>query len=548
MSAEQTDNSKQSKGVGALVHKQLLEFLRPDQIVVEQSQIEREARSTLPKQRFPDLILYPESLTEVQSIVKIANRSLIPIWYVSTGKNWGYGCRSASYSGGMTLILERMKRIELVDERLGYAVIEPGVTYADLQNFLVKNGINLWTDSAGTTQSASIIGNALDKGRGLTPYADHFGMLCGLDVVMADGELLSAGPSHQYHCKHLYKWGVGPHLDGFFTQSNLGIVVRSGLWLMPKPEKFVFFAFEYHAESSRFGAFIEDFRKLVFNNGLLSRPHLANDFAMLCIVDRYPKDSLAAGERTLSADTLQRWKKRHGVPDWTFGGGLYGTSAQIKAQKKLVRRHLSPYGKVRFLGDTTAESMMGKLYRNLIMFGAKLDGKSDQFISQIFPAMDLFKGKPTDEFAKQVYFKSALPRPECSFSPTRDNCGFIWTGPLVPFAGEHITRVLEISQAIFKEYRFDYFVELIVESPRVVIALFGVFFDPRDREEAERAQGWYQRMRTRMNLEGYHPYRETSESTGLALEGNPLLKTTLSRVKGALDERRILAPGRYGIF
>ncbi len=187
---------------------------------------------------------------------------------------------------------------------------------------------------------------------------------------------------------------------------NFGIVVSSGVWLMPKPEKFVFFSFEYVAKKEQFPSFINAFRELIFQNGILSRPHLANDFAMLCIVDRYPRYLLGKSEKVLSESAMSQWKQQHGIPDWTFGGGLYGTKQQIKAQKNLVARHLKPYGKVRFIGDTSSESIYGKFYRKLVMLGAKYEGKSDKFISQIFPAIGLFKGKPTDEFAKQVYFKS----------------------------------------------------------------------------------------------------------------------------------------------
>ena len=31
------------------------------------------------------------------------------------------------------------------------------------------------------------------------------------------------------------KWGYGPYLDGLFTQSNLGIITKLGIWLMKGP-------------------------------------------------------------------------------------------------------------------------------------------------------------------------------------------------------------------------------------------------------------------------------------------------------------------------
>lgn len=529
------------------MNKDLFSFLKDDQVVGSQPELETLSQSTLPDQKIPALILFPESSGEVAKIVKICNQHQIPIWYISTGKNWGYGCRAASYNGGVTMIFERMKKIFEVNVELGYAVIEPGVTYADLNNYLEAHNIPLWTDAAGTTETASVLGNALDKGRGLTPYADHFGMLCGMDVILANGERLSTSPVGNYQCQHTYKWGLGPYVEGLFGQSNLGIVVQAGIWLMPRPENFVFFAFEYTARAELFSEFVDAFRALFFENGLISRPHLANDFAMLCIVDKYPKQMLGHGETRLCAEALKSWKKKHGIADWTFGGGLYGSHKQIQAQKQLVKKHLSRFGKLRYLPDTQPNSLLGKVIEKLIVLGARFEGKSQEFISQIFPARDLFKGKPTDDFAKQVYFKSDRPRPQEAFVPANDGCGFIWTGPLVPFTSEHVEQVLKLAKEVFAEHGFDFFVELIVEGPRSLIILFGVFFDPKSSEERQLAKNWYATIHKKMNEAGYIAYRETTTSTATALDGNPKLKEFLAKLKTSLDPNNTLAPERYGI-
>lgn len=525
----------------------LLKFLKEDQVFAEPEVIDKLSLSTLPEQRTPQIVVYPQSVPDVQKIVDCANSLKIPLWYVSTGKNWGYGCRAASYHGGITIILERMKKIIEVNEQLGYAVIEPGVTYEDLHNYLEEKGINLWTDAAGTTKSASIIGNALDKGRGLTPYADHFGMLCGMSVVLANGKLLDSSLSSNFLCQHTYKWGVGPYIEGLFAQSNLGIVVKAGIWLMPKPEKYCFFAFEYNVAKEKFASFIDDFRQLCFSGGMLSRPHLANDFAMLCILDQYPKGALQKGEKFLSVQALESWKQQHGVKDWSFGGGLYGTSSQIKAQKKLVKKYLSAYGKLRFVSGSSKTSWLKKTYQKALLFLAKFEGKSENFVRQIYPAMGLFRGQPTDEFVKQVYFKSEGPRPHGQFTPALDKCGFVWTGPLLPFTSGHVEEVLKTAKGIYQKYEFDFFVELIVESPRNLIALFGVFFDLNCREEAARAQKWYNEIRATMNTKGYAPYRETNLSTNRALEFNPNLKNFLAKIKGVIDPQNTFAPGKYGL-
>jgi 4-cresol dehydrogenase (hydroxylating) len=259
-----------SSVIGTSIVAELTAIVGRDGLVVDPSAVEADTRTSIPYRQIPDCLVYPRSTAEVQAIVALARKHGIKVYPVSTGRNWGYGERSASYPGGITMLLERMKRIDVVDPVLGYALIEPGVTYRELDDHLKRHAPSLWCDCAGSTASASVLGNALDKGRGLTPYADHFGALCGMEVVLADGSLVRTGnltdtPNRVWN---LYKWGVGPYLDGLFVQSNLGIVVKAGIWLMPAPGAFDLVVFEWTANSDRLPAMIDRLRGLVFDGTL----------------------------------------------------------------------------------------------------------------------------------------------------------------------------------------------------------------------------------------------------------------------------------------
>ncbi|MDE2397914.1 MAG: FAD-dependent oxidoreductase, partial [Burkholderiales bacterium] len=218
--------------------EELRQIVGADGLLSAPAEVERATRTCMPERLLASAVVYPRDAAQVQAVVRAAARADVPLWPVSTGKNFGYGEKMAAYEAGITVVLERMTRIWHVDEQLGYAVIEPGVSYKQLNDHLKRTNSRLWADCAGSTMYASVIGNALDRGRGLTPMADHFGCLCGMDVVLADGSLLETGGggAGNNHVRHTYKWGVGPYLDGFFGQSNLGIVVKSGVWLMPAPE------------------------------------------------------------------------------------------------------------------------------------------------------------------------------------------------------------------------------------------------------------------------------------------------------------------------
>jgi 4-cresol dehydrogenase (hydroxylating) len=533
---------------------QLIERLREaighDNVVADEKQLEILSRTCIPYRELPSVIVYPTTAAQVQKVVLIAKDMNAPIWPVSTGKNWGYGEQTACYPSGITMILNRMTKIWHVDEKLGYAVIEPGVTYQMLNDHLKNNKIGLWADVSGSTQSGSVIGNALDKGRGVTPYADHFGSLCGMDVVLADGQILETGggPQGNNHARHVYKWGLGPYLDGIFAQSNYGIVVKAGVWLMPQPEEFDWAVFEFTAGPETFGALVDDMRGLVFSGAMRARPHLANDFAMMCIVSQYPHE-LLNGKKCLSEDAMAVWRKKHGVARFTFGCGLYGTAEEVRFQRKHLRRVLSQYGMIQFLGAAVKDNLQGKILRWLAPTINRMMGKSASFTDALVPGINLFRGIPTDFFAKQVYFKSFKTKPSGDIiDPARDQCGFLWIGPLVPFISDHIEKAVSLSKAISAKYEFDYFLEVIIESPRAVIFLLGVFYDRNDPAESKRATDWYAETKETFLNNGYPAYRTTTMSMPHSLDKNVVTKNIFESIKKAVDPTNVIAPGRYGIM
>ena len=533
--------------ISAALQSDLRAILGPDGLVEDPHAVEAATRTCLPFRTLPAVVAYPGTVEQVQATVQSAARADVPVWPVSTGKNFGYGEKTASYEGGITLVLSRMNRIVEVNEQLGYAVIEPGVTYKQLNDHLKLTGSRLWADTAGSTQFASVMGNALDKGRGLTPMADHFGCLCGMDVVLPDGSLLETGggPTGNNQVRHTYKWGVGPYLDGLFAQSNLGIVVRAGIWLMPAPEVFDFAAFEYKAPPEKLGAFIDDLRELVMCRAIRAHPHLASDFAMMCILAQYPQD-LLAGRRNLSEAATAIWRKQHGVALWTFGCGVYGSREEVRYQKRMIRKVLGRYGMVQFIGAAVRDDWYGHVVRFVAPIVNRMLGKSPEFTEVMLPAINLFRGIPTDDFVRQAYFRSHDKKPDSDIDPARDGCGLVWIGPVVPFTSEHVMKSLALTKRIFDQHEFDFFVEVIVESPRSVIVLVGVFYDKKDPADADRARAWYQDALAAYTEQGYPPYRATIMSTATALDANPAAKAFLASIKQAVDPQNLIAPGRYG--
>jgi len=91
----------------------------------------------------------PRSVSEVQGLVQLANEYRIALWPTSIGRNSGYGGAAPRLRGSVAIDLgKHMDRVLEVNVDAAYAVVEPGVTFAGLHEYLVKNGLSekLWID------------------------------------------------------------------------------------------------------------------------------------------------------------------------------------------------------------------------------------------------------------------------------------------------------------------------------------------------------------------------------------------------------------------
>jgi 4-cresol dehydrogenase (hydroxylating) len=195
----------------------------------------------------PSAAIMPESVEQIQRILRVCNRYKTPVWPISTGKNFGYGSAAPATRGQIVLDLKRLNRIIEVDPDLCFAVVEPGVTYQQLYDYIKERNLPLWLDPPIPGPVASPLGNTVERGVGYTPYGEHFLFSCGMEVALANGDILRTGMGSMPNSNtwQVFKWGYGPSLDGIFTQSNFGIVTKLGIWLMPAPPAYKPFVVRY---------------------------------------------------------------------------------------------------------------------------------------------------------------------------------------------------------------------------------------------------------------------------------------------------------------
>jgi 4-cresol dehydrogenase (hydroxylating) len=116
-------------------------------------------------------------------------RQRLPVWPVSTGRNWGLGSRIPPSDGDSVVHLSLLARIRTLDTDNGIAVVEPGVTQAQLARAIAGTGwmVNLTGSCAGT----SIVGNTAAAGDGvIRPRRDD---VAGTETVTPAGTVEVTG-------------------------------------------------------------------------------------------------------------------------------------------------------------------------------------------------------------------------------------------------------------------------------------------------------------------------------------------------------------------
>ena len=484
-------------------------------------------------------IILPGDRAEVQESVRIANQFGVPVYPISSGRNWGYGSRVPARDG-VLIDLRRLNRILAFDEDLAYVTVEPGVTQRQLHEFLRARNSRLWMDATGASPDCSIIGNTLERGFGHTPMGDHAGHACGLEVVLPGGDVIETGfgrfPASAVTALH--QSGVGPSLDGLFIQSNLGIVTRMSVWLMPAPERFEAFFFLSRRDDG-LDSIVDALRPLRMDGTLRSVMHIGNDYKVLAGSSQFPWDE-TGGRTPLGRDVMTRIRRRLGIGAWNGSGGLYGTRPQVREAKRRLGRALK--GKVdRLLFVDDRRLGLLTRFAGPARWLTGLDVKGT--VTVLSPVYQLLKGVPTEAPMASTYWRKRTPIP-LRPDPDRDGCGLLWCSPLVPNTGRHIAEATRLAEAILLQHGFEPQVSVSLATSRSAICVIAISYDRSVPGEDARALKCYRHLAETLIDRGYPPYR--LNVGGMDLTGTDgAYAATLQAIRRALDPRGILAPGRY---
>ncbi|QNE77070.1 FAD-binding protein [Streptomyces finlayi] len=187
----------------------------------------------------PAVVVLPRTVEHVQHVMRTATALRVPV--VPQGARTGLSGAANASDGCIVLSLVKMDRIVEISPVDRIAVVEPGVINAVLSRAVNEHGLYYPPDPS-SWETCTIGGNIGTASGGLccVKYGVTAEYVLGLDVVLADGRLLTTG-------RRTAKGVAGYDLTRLFvgSEGSLGIVVKAVLALKPQPPQQLVLAAEF---------------------------------------------------------------------------------------------------------------------------------------------------------------------------------------------------------------------------------------------------------------------------------------------------------------
>jgi len=226
------------------MEKQIIESLKSivgsEYVTDSEVDLEIYACSAVPLpfiRRKADVIVLPGSVEEVSKVLAFANKNKIPVTTKGAGEN--FQAPSIPLHAGILLSLARMDRILEIDEGNMVATVEGGCSTYALYHQLERKGFRypgMAMYTSGPMAGSAVAGNA--QGCNMIRYGACGDQIMGLEVVLADGEVITFGTGAVSDYGYFYKYTGAPNPIGLFTQSlgTLGVVTKVTFRIVPKPQ------------------------------------------------------------------------------------------------------------------------------------------------------------------------------------------------------------------------------------------------------------------------------------------------------------------------
>jgi len=504
-------------------------------------------------------VVKPYNIDDVQSLLLLANElSSTPelrftINPISTGLNWGYGTSQPPSCSSRIIILDlsSLNKIKFIAD-LGLITLEPGVTQKQLSEFLIGQGDQFMVPVTGAGPSCSILSNALERGYGITPNTDHFGAVTAIQGYWANGSNYTSAineldQSDEKVVDKTYKWGVGPYLDGLFSQSNFGVATSMTIRLAKKPEKFVSFIIRVPSDSDMEQAtllirkVLSDYEGIVGSINLMDKRRLLSMFA----------DNPLPGEHKVMSDELiKTLSDSLQTPSWTIMGSIYGTKGVAKAVKKEIKQIFNQLNCNQIYSDSAIFPIANSLIKwtpNFLLKKIPVLSLAQKQLESFERGKEIMLGRPNKMALKLAYWrhKDCMNIKPEDLSPAKDGCGLLWYAPLVTMNPDVMRKYVEFIRATCPKYNIEPLITFTNLKYDCVDSTIPIIFDLSNPKAVEDAHNCLKELVINGLKLGFVPYRLNIDQQQWLLDASTPFWQTTNNIKSALDPNKILSIGRY---
>lgn len=350
---------------------------------------------------------------------------------------------------------------------------------------------------------------------------DHFGSHCGMEIVLPNGELLRTGmgalpgeDGNDNRTWQSFQHAYGPSIDGLFSQSNLGVVVKMGFWLMP-PVNHQSYMFTFPRDDD-FEKIVEVIRPLALKRVIGNVPQIRHVLQELTILGK-SKSDYWTGEGPVPRHIVSKYIKEtlpFGEVGWVFYGTQYGPPETIKSQLDMISAAFS------------------------VIAGSK-----------IYLPADLPDWHYIHSRAKVCAGEPVLT--DLNWLNWVPNAAHLFFSPITPTSGKDAAIIMNLAVSLHQKYGFDHFPVLCVAG-REMHYIANIVYNRASQDEKRRAMQLMRELIDQAAKKGYGEYRThllfADQVAGTYnWGGNALMKFNQS-IKDAIDPNGILAPGRNGIW
>jgi hypothetical protein len=392
--------------------------------------------------------------------------------------------------------------------------------------------------TTGAGPLASLMGNALEKGYGLTPYEDHFAAVLQLQAVLADGSLYQS-KLHQLGgtvSDRIFKWKIGPYLDGLFAQGNVGIVTEMTIALARRPDhisQFFIFIDDKDLETA-----VKTTAKVKERLGsFLSGVNLLNARRVMSMnqVEKWPVDG------PMPESQLKALAKENQITDWMVVGCIYTPKEFTKGASRIIRKEFSAISQRTVFLTEFRLKVLKQLVKILPIQFLR------SFVETSEKAVQILRGIPNELALPLTHLKNPKrPQVLANINPTRDRCGLIWFAPLLPIDPTVVRTYVKEIERICLSHDIDPLITLTTLSERCYDSTVPILFNLENEAAVRKGRQCFDDLIKMAQGLGIFPYRMDVERMSAFFQGShDPAQRMIDQIKQALDPHQILSPGRY---